>query len=333
MKKLALALTLFGFTANLNAGMMINQFPIPPISTGVITESAAGIAGDNVEIDGIRIQRDFTGIGDDVLFAAVRIETNYDISSPANPGTDTRHGGALFVETNAARNNQYFSFGLEDSIKAFVGASAHANAAAVSHISHVKIWNDQNITQNFPAIAWNPRMDFFNGSNENAAFSTHTFGYFIRPEFFRLNQAASGRVFGWYSPTDRSIQNVNAGNVFKVSVTDAVDGGDTLDLSQACGGRFIMTSTASITLNGTTFANTPNNTIPSSSSTGGTYNADCEVKLVNANLVGGRTITMVDTADLLPIGATLVIGALGGETEVWSYPTASVWIQSRAPSK
>lgn len=293
------------------------------------TETAAEIAGGATEHDGSRYDANFTGVGINVLWSGFRFETQYDIS--AATAIASEHGGTAFFETNSARNNKYFSFGIEDSIKAFVGSSAGATASPVCHISHVKIWNDQNITQNFPAMAWNPRMDFFNGSNESVAFSTHSFGWFIRPEAFRLNQQNTSNIFGWYSPTDKSIQNVNAGNVFKVSVSTVVDNGSTLDLSQACGGRLIMTSTASITLSASKFANTIGVVPPSSSTLSTPYLSDCQVKLVNGNLGTGFTITIKDTSDYTPMSAgDEVFRQNGGEIEVWALGSAGQWVESKA---
>lgn len=302
---------------------------IPRRTSITAVETAAEAAGTAGEKDGIRIDANYTGVGVNVLWSALRVETQYDISGAT--AAVTEHGGAGFFETNGARNNQYFYFGMEDSVKSFVGALSPANAAAISHISHVKMFNDLNITQNYAAIAWNPRMDFFTTAYETTSYSTHTYGYFIRPEAYYTGNPKT--LFGWYNPTDKNIQNVNAGNVFKISVSSAVDYGATLDLSQACGGRIILTSTGAITLSATQFANTPSSVVPSSSSFAGWFNQDCEVKVVNGNLIGGRTITLVDTSDLIPIGATLDVGALGGETEVWSFPTAGAWIQSKAPTK
>ncbi len=296
-----------------------------------IPETDAGLAGDSVELDGLRLEYNMTLTGDDTLGSGLRVELNCDMSSPANPGTDTRHCGAGFFETNFATNQQYFGFGIESSIKNRVGASAHANGAAIVDINHGKIFNDLNITQNYPLIGTNIRLDFFATGSESVSFSTHAFGYMIRPEAYASGD--TGRIFGWYSPTDRDIQNVNAGNVFKVATSSAVSGGGTFNFSQSCGGAHIITSTGIITMNATTFANTPNSTIASSSITGGSYNADCDVLLINGNLTPGRTITLVDTADFLPIGATLTLGALGGATRLLSYPTAGVWIQTQAPTK
>lgn len=291
------------------------------------TETAAEALGAATEHDGNRIDANFTGVGTNVLWSALRVETQYDISGSTAIGT--QHGGAIFAETNSARNNIYFSFGLEDSIKAFVGSLASATSAVISHISHVKIWNDQNITQLFPAEGWHPRMDFFNGSNEGVAFSTHTYGHFINPEFFRLNQAQSWTVFGWYSPTDKSIQNVNAGSVFKVSISTQVDNGATLDLSQACGGRIIITSTASITLSATKFANTIGTVAPSSSTLAVPYLDNCNVLVTNGNL-NGRTVTVKDTSDYVPIAAgDEVLRGSGGEAEVWAFGGAASWVESK----
>lgn len=303
---------------------------MPRQTTWNMVDTAAELLGAATEKDGMRIDGVYTSPAINVLAATLRVEMLYDISSSTAIGS--QHGGAIFAETNSARNNQYFSFGLEDSIKAFVGALANATSAAISHISHVKIWNDQNISQKFPAIAWNPRMDFFNGSNEGVAFSTHTFGYFMRPEFFRLNQQNSWTVWGWYSPTDRSIQNVNAGNVFKVSVSTQVDNGGILDLSQACGGKLIITSTASITLSATQFANTIGTVAPSSSTLTIPYLTDCEVDIVNGNL-NGRTVTTIDTSDYTPISGAETIAASGGQIHVWAFGLAAQWVEGQAKTK
>jgi hypothetical protein len=331
MKKILLVVAV-SLLSQAHAGLSTSKRGLPPVSNIFnMYETAAEQAGAATEKDGIRIDGIFTGVGTNVLASALRVELAYDISGSTAIGT--QHGGAIFAETNSARNNQYFSFGLEDSIKAFVGALAQATAAVISHISHVKIWNDQNITQVFPAIAWNPRMDFFNGSNENVAFSTHTFGYFIRPEFYRLNQQDVKTVFGWYSPTDRSIQNVNAGNVFKVSISTQVPGGGTLDLSQACGGKIIITSTASITFSATQFANTIGTVAPSSSTLSVPYLNDCEVDIVNGNL-NGRTLTVADTSDYTPISAgSEVIAASGGQIHVWAFGSAAQWVEGQAHTK
>lgn len=298
--------------------------------TFTLLDTAAELLGAATEKDGMRIDGVYTSPAINVLASTLRVEMAYDISSSTAIGT--QHGGAIFAETNAARNNKYFSFGLEDSIKAFVGAAANTTAAVISHISHVKIWNDQNITQIFPAIAWNPRMDFFNGSNESVAFSTHTFGYFIRPEFYRLNQQNTWNVWGWYSPTDRSIQNVNAGNVFKVAVSTQINGDSTLDLSQACGGKIILTSTASITLSASQFANTIGVVAPSSSTLTTPYLDGCEVDIVNGNL-NGRTITTVDTSDYTPISGAETIAASGGQIHVWAFGSAAQWVEGQAKTK
>ncbi len=311
-----------------------NDFSTGPnlarISSLVIQETAAAIADSFIELDAFRLDGFFTGVGANALVSTLRVQLVYDISGITNP-TKTSHGGAIFAETTLARNNQYFGFGLEDSVKAFVGALASATAAAVSHISHIKIFNDQNIAQVFPAIGWNLRADFFNGDDENDPFSSHVFGYGIRPELFRLGQAYVSTFFGWYSPTDRSIQMVQSGNFIKVAVSTAVLAGATLDFRGACGGRYIMTSTASIVLNGTTFANPVSSVVPSSSTYSGEYNADCEVTLVNGNL-NAFTIAIPDTADFIPRSAgTKTLAGAGGNITVWGYPAAPGWVAEGEP--
>lgn len=323
MKKILLAAALL---IPLSAGAFPTVFPagslLPtgvPQRSHVTVETSAEAAGALTEHDGWRGDDVFTGVGINVLYSGWRYESQYDISAATNSSNKTMHGLTIFTEMNSARNNIYFSAALEASNKCFAGASSPSNAACISSIDHTKVFNDLGIDFLFPAIGNNTRIDIFSTAFESVSYSTHGTVYVMRPE---VNGGQPGNIFGWYSPTDRNIQNINAGNVFKVSVSAAVSALATLDMRNACGGALIITSTGAITLNGTTAFTTP-----SVNATDGTYNADCEVQIINANLVGGRTITIVDTADYIPVAAAnSVLGPLGGAVKVFSYPTAGVWL-------
>lgn len=339
-RSLTLLLLLFGCSAlePLHAG--VKPYPAPGALTimngsGVLVsshteiETAAEAAGASDEHNGFRYDANYTAVGINTLFSGWRWESQYDISGSTAIGT--QHGVVGFFEMNAARNNQYFSAAAEDSFKAFVSSTAPATAVPICNIAHGKVFNDLNVVQPFPAELYHPRLDFFNGNNENVAYSTHTFGYFIHPEFYRLNQANTFTVWGWYNPTEKSLQNVNAGNVFKVSISTQVDNGATLDLSQACGGRLLVTSTTSISFSTSKFANTIGTTPPSSSTLAVPYLADCNVEIVNNNIGNGRTLTVKDTADYVPITAgDEVIGANADEIQVWADGAAALWKESKA---
>ncbi len=292
--------------------------------TVAVAETAAGAAGDAVEIDGIRLDFTFTGVGNNVLYSGLRVETTYDISGATAP--NTLHGGAAFFETNMARNQQYFGFGMESSIKCFAGSLSPSNAACVGSIDHTKVFNDQNIAITFPAIGNNARIDIFDTAFESVDFSTNGLVYVYRPEIFG---GQTGLRFNMWS-TDTDAQIMNGGNILKLPVAAVLSHGGTIDVSKACGGSLVLTSTGPIT---TSVSGTF--TAPSSSETNGTFNSGCKVTVSNGNLVAANTITLDFNATnfFSSDGQDVILPALGGSLDIVSYPTASVWFQTTDTTK
>ena len=283
-------------------------------------ETAAGAAGDAVEIDGLRSNDSYTASAgaNDVLYSGRRFESTYDISAVTDP--DTLHGLAVFMEMNTARNAQYFSAGSESSNKCFAGSLSPSNAACVGSIDHTKVFNDQNIAFSFPAIGNNARVDIFDTGFESVDFSTNGTVYVYRPEIFGGKTAMR---FNMYS-TDTDAQILNAGNILKLPTAQTVTEGATIDVSKSCGGGIILTSAGSVTTatNGTF-------TAPSSSETNGTFNQGCIVYVTNANLSAGRTITLDFNASNFYSSdeQNVVLPPFGGTIAIESYPTGSVWFQ------
>ena len=288
-------------------------------------ETAAGIAGDAVEIDGMRFNDTFTGVGTNVLYSGWRFESTYDISG--STATVTQHGLTVFMEMNSARNNQYFSAGSESSNKCFAGSLSPANAACVGSIDHTKVFNDQAIAFLFPAIGNNARVDIFTTAFESAVFSSSGTAYVYRPEIYG---GKPGMRFNWYSASDFDAQIVNAGNILKLPAGSALSNGGTINVSTSCGGNIIVTSTGVITTatNGTF-------TTPSSNETNGTFNSGCEVTVTNGNITAGRTITLDFNATnfFSSDGQNVVLQPFGGSIKIISYPTASVWFQTTDATK
>lgn len=288
------------------------------------TETAAAAAGDAVELDGMRFNDSYTASSgaNDVLYSGWRFETTYDISAVS--AADTLHGGTIFAENTSARNNQYFSFGIEASNKCFAGALSPANAACVSSIDHTKVFNDQNIEIPFIAVGNNARVDVFDTASESVDFSTNGVVYVYRPEIFG---GKAGMRFNMYA-TDTDAQIVNGGNIIKLpGSTQVVASGGTIDVSKSCGGVLFLSSVGAVT------TDTTNTFTPSSGvTTDGTYNNGCEVTLIN-----------VDTADAITLdanarfvtfdGANVALGANGGSIRIASYSAGVAWVQTTLKTK
>lgn len=289
-------------------------------------DTAAAAAGSLVEIDGSRFDDAYVGSAgaNDVLYSGWRFESTYDISGVSAP--DTLHGLTIFAEMNSARNNQYFSAGLEASNKCFAGSLSPSNAACVGSIDHVKVFNDQNIAFAFPAIGNNARVDIFNTGFESVDFSTNGLVYVYRPEIY--GGKAGLRFNMWATDTDAQI--LNGGNILKLPVRAVLSHGGTIDVSKSCGGSLVLTSTGPITTSlSATF------TAPSNSETNGTFNDGCKVTVSNGNLVAANTITLDFNATnfFSSDGQDVILPALGGSLDIVSYPTASVWFQTTETTK
>ncbi len=291
------------------------------LEDSTITMTSAG-GSTAIETYGRRQAYVYNGSNPNELNAGLWIDYFYNQSGSVG----TAHGIGLFVRNHGALSNTVFQAAIEGNT---LCTSTQPFAYCGALIAHTKGDTQANGSPF-------PNASLFFGVDSRIDITSDGFGttpslsgtvMHFRPDPGSIG-GADGMKFGYYS-TDTTLQMVQAGNFFKLDVSSAVNGGATLDLSKACGGTLVITSTAAITLNATTLF-----TAPSSNESNGTFNAGCEVGIENFNLVGGRTITFNDTADFVPIvAAPVVLGPLGGYMKIKSTPSAGVWNLIQAATK
>jgi hypothetical protein len=283
--------------------------------------------GGNTPIETYNSHLSFQGGGTNPfnLWGGLWIDGVYDDESTVSFSTYTKHGGPFFVRGRDTKHNQGFSFAGELNQLCI---STNSEADCTSGIVHTK-WDSDGLTaaqvgSNIPVLAGlSSRIDITSDGFGTVALSTGTVIHFFASAGLGGHP---GRRFLMMNDFDPDLQILTVGNIIKASTSTAhaVLGGGTWDpvATRSLGGVSFFTSTATITMGGSTFG-TPGNGY-------GTYSLFGEVKVCNANSTGGRTISIPNGGTMLNKGGATVTLSQGNSTAscaAWVGTALGVWLQ------